>query len=267
MVCIELRIATAGVHVVNVSIRGAAVTTTVAVTVVPGPCRVSASTAHDLVEGEVTGRFRCIAGVARRLRLVGRDAVGNATPVSATKWHAALRSTLEDSTHKLGFSSSICAADDSSVASALLTYSVELPGIHELWLRLNGGKIAHAPFALTVLPPAWGPALRGVTAGLAGSLYVRVRPEGEATVGSAAGRRLVHAVQVDAYERRTHEAARVTARQVHHGAAYAALRAADEHAADESVQAAWWAVQPVSSDDETGEIVEEIGRASCRERV
>ena len=66
-------------HQVSASIDGLGLANALTLTVLPGPARAASSTAHDAIEGEVTAASRCIAGVLRRLRLVARDAVGNAT--------------------------------------------------------------------------------------------------------------------------------------------------------------------------------------------
>ena len=47
-------------------------------------------------------------------------------------------------------------------------------------LRLNGRPIQHAPYALTAVRPAWGPALRSVRAGVASSLFVRLQSHARA---------------------------------------------------------------------------------------
>ena len=81
---------------------------------------------------------------------------------------------------------------------------------HLLLLR----SISGAPSRLLALVPAWGSGLHGATAGEEARLYVRLRPEGRCLPGSAAGRKLLHAITVEAFETTTHEAATVSTRQV-----------------------------------------------------
>lgn len=80
------------------------------------------------------------------------------------KWAASLRSGavadavagtvaergLGKTSAVLGFSYAIAEATDSVVPTAILTYSVELPGRHELTIALNGRAICGAPFSLKV---------------------------------------------------------------------------------------------------------------------
>ena len=113
-----------------------------------GPARASASTAHDVIEGESTALTRCIAGVARRLRLVARDLHGNATSSPLHRWSVELRSAACDDSFQprhraravaaahadgselvgwtgspaLGFTSHIELSDAFSPATAILTY-------------------------------------------------------------------------------------------------------------------------------------------------
>ena len=79
---------------------------------------------------------------------------------------------------------------------------------------MGGRPISCSPALLTTLVPAWGSGLRSAIAGEPALLYVRIRPEGSCVPGSAAGRKLMHAVSVEALERDTKEAAVSTARQV-----------------------------------------------------
>ena len=237
LLCVRLNIARAGIHLVTAALNGTLLPTSVIILVKPGPPRASSSTAHDVIENECTALTRCIAGVPRQLRLVARDARGNATACPASKWEVSLRSAACDDTFQLyganrsiddyseegvtpsppkelGFTSTIDVSDAFSPATAILTYNVDLPGEHELCLRLHGRYIGSSPTVLTALVPAWGPGLNEAIAGEQAVLYVRIRPEGSAVPGSASGRKLMHAVAVEAYERETHEVATVSMRQI-----------------------------------------------------
>ena len=97
VVCLVLNVAHAGVHSVSARLEGLPLANALPLTVLPGPAKAAASTAHDAVEGETTSCSRCIAGVSRRLRLVARDARGNAAPIPAlAKWAAFMRSSAGD---------------------------------------------------------------------------------------------------------------------------------------------------------------------------
>jgi hypothetical protein len=97
VVCLVLNVAHAGVHSVSARLEGLPLANALPLTVLPGPAKATASTAHDAVEGETTSCSRCIAGVSRRLRLVARDARGNAAPIPAlAKWAAFMRSSAGD---------------------------------------------------------------------------------------------------------------------------------------------------------------------------
>ena len=97
VVCLVLNVAHAGVHSVSASLEGLPLANALPLTVLPGPAKAAASTAHDAIEGETTSCSRCIAGVARRLRLIARDARGNAAPIPAlAKWAAFMRSSAGD---------------------------------------------------------------------------------------------------------------------------------------------------------------------------
>ena len=115
-----------------------------------------------------------------------------------------------------GIRSSTAAAQAASLAprTAILTYRCDTPGSHELSVRLGNRMIGDSPSAFTALVPAWGAGLREGVAGETAVFYVRLRAEGSAPPGSAAGRRLMHGLAVEAYERHTNEVAAVTTRQV-----------------------------------------------------
>ena len=274
LLSIGLRIARAGTHLVTASVRGASLPSCVVVEVRPGPPKAAMSTAHDVVETEATALTRCIAGVPRAVRLVARDACGNATDAPLGKWAACLlgqsEGHVDDPLHEVFIAAgrdgggtgglapaeqhasawaanaaAVAAAargdvergvgaslqthfelnadgDDSSLPrphSAVLTYRAARPGRFNLSLTLGGRPIAPSPCVLTTLVPAWGMGLRQAIAGEPAVLYVRIRPEGAFVPGSAAGRKLMHAVSVEALERSTHEVAVCTMRQVVFGGA------------------------------------------------
>ena len=234
---VGLRVARAGVYQVSAQLRGTALASTILVKVSAGPAHPASSTAHSATEGEETSLHRCVAGVSRQLRLVARDALGNATATALHKWSASLqaadandaRGLFGDSTAADGgtapaaawlrtppeqFYSSIALSDAASPATALLSYRVDRAGLHQLTIRLGGHVIHGCPAALHALVPVWGAAFEHGVAGEAAVIYVRIRPEGSTVPGTAASRRLMHALSVEAFDADTHESASVTTRHV-----------------------------------------------------
>lgn len=224
LLLVKLQIARAGLHLVTTSLHGEMLPSGIVVHVKPGPAKAAASTAHDVVEEERMALSRCVAGVPRQLRLVARDANGNATRLTDVhRWSVELRATnpsmadadtSEQRHNPLSFSAQLELDDAFSPGTALLTYRVESPGTHEMFLRLGGRVVRSSPTPLTVLVPAWGPHLSIGVAGETAMFYVRLRPEGSAVPGSAQGRRLMHSLSVEAVERASHEVATVSVRQV-----------------------------------------------------
>ena len=228
LLTVRLNIARAGVHLVSCALRGELLPSMVVLVVRPGPAVSSACTAHDVIESERTALTRCIAGVPRQLRLVARDAHGNATSfTSLHKWSIEARAgkagliedensdlSALDETRPLGFSSQIELSDTFTPATALLTYRLELPGEHELLIRFGNRPIRSSPSPIRVLMPAWGPGLAAGVAGEHAIVYVRLRPEGAAVPGSADARRLMHALAVEAVEKDSREVAVVNTRMV-----------------------------------------------------
>jgi len=143
-------------------------------------------------------------------------------PPSASECLGCLHARAVDERHgeagktapQLGFSYTLAEATDSAVPTALLTYCVELPGRHELYITLLGKRLGDAPYALQVLVPAWGPGLQMGVAGQHAILYVRLRPEGLLEPGSSEGRKLLHRLKVEATETLSLECARCIVRQV-----------------------------------------------------
>jgi hypothetical protein len=221
---VGVRIARAGMHLVSGTLNGVPLCASVLVDVRPGPPRASASTAHDYLPSDSTSLSRCVSAVPRQLRLVARDACGNATSAHANRWSVTMRPPVATAASgwqpptptppSHGFSCDLEPSAEGGVNTCVATYTCSVPGVHPLSVTLGGAPIGGSPMQLATLPAVWGPGLAGGVAGERATLFVRLRAEGAAPPGSAEGRKLMHTLSVEAIELGSRELASVSSRQI-----------------------------------------------------